>query len=144
MVDIYDKEGNLTAQFPQFIGEEYDETYFYYSQYFPAGKDALWGLVDSKFQEVLPFRYKEVTRLGYQYVRVVTTDDQTKIIDFSGKEVVSGPYELIEVVGDGLFKFYASNPDNIDELIVGYIDLYGNTTATKIELEKMNAWLKRR
>ncbi|MBO4646257.1 MAG: WG repeat-containing protein [Bacteroidales bacterium] len=144
MVDIYDKEGNLTAQFPQFTGEEYDETYFYYSQYFPAGKDALWGLVDSKFQEVLPFRYKEVTWLGYQYVRVVTTDGQTKIIDFSGKEVVSGPYELIEVVGDGLFKFYASNPDNIDELIVGYIDLYGNTTATQAQIDKMNAWMKRR
>ncbi len=142
--DIYDKNGHLVAQFPQFKGEEYDATLFYYSQYFPAGKDGLWGLVDSKFKEVLPFRYKEVTWLGQQYVSVVTTDGQTKIIDFSGKEVVSGPYEVVELVADGLFKFYTGNPDVADEIMVGYIDIYGNTTATKIELEKMNAWLKRR
>ena len=134
----------MVAQFPQFKGEEYDETFFYYSQYFPAGKDGLWGLVDSKFKEVLPFRYKEVTWLGSQYASVVTSDEQTKIIDFSGKEVVSGPYELVEMVGDGLFKFYTGSPDTSDELIVVYIDIYGNTTATKAQIDKMTAWMKRR
>ena len=140
--DIYDKKGNLVAQFPQFEGEEYGETFFYYSQYFPAGKDGLWGLVDSNFQEVLPFRYKDAMWLGEQYAFVVTTDGQSKIIDFSGKEVVSGPYVLVEVVGDGLFKFYASNHYDGDEMIVGYIDIYGNTTATKSEMEKMKSWQK--
>lgn len=142
--DIYDKKGNLVVQFPQIKGEEYDATLFYYSQYFPVGKNGLWGLVDSNFQVVLPFRYKEVTWLGQQYVSVVTTDGQTKIIDFSGKEVVSGPYEVVELVADGLFKFYTGNPDVADEIMVGYVDIYGNTTATKTEMEKMNAWLKRR
>lgn len=142
--DIYDKSGRFVVHFQQFKGMEYDEGTTYSSNYSAAMQDSLWGFVDKDLKTVIPFRYKEATYLGHGYGRVRTADGQTLCIDMSDRTVISGPYEYVSPVSDDLFKFYASNPKDGDEIIVGFVDIYGNSTASKKQLEKMNAWSQQR
>lgn len=140
--DIYDKKGQLVAQFPQFRGEEYDDGYEYYSNYFSVAEDSLWGIVDSAFKTVIPLRYKEATYIGHNFVRVVTVDGQTQVIDMTGKVVINGPYGYVNPVSEDLFMFHCTNPDDYDDIIYGFVDIYGNTTASKGQLAQMKAWQK--
>lgn len=141
--DIYNKEGRLVAHFTRLIGMDYDEGIEYSSNYLAVLKDSMWGFVDSNFKTVVPFRYKEAKYLGYGYGSVVTTDGQTQFINMSGNTVVSGPYELLYPASADLFKFYTVNPKDYGDMIVGYIDIHGNSTADKAQLEQMRAWLKK-
>ena len=61
----------------------------------------------------------------------------------SGNIVVSGPYELLYPAAADLFKFYTVNPKDYGDMIVGYIDIHGNSTANKAQLEQMKSWLNK-
>ena len=53
---------------------------------------------------------------------------------------LDGPYEDLQPIGDDLFFFYTGNPGDRSDQIFGYVDLYGNTTATPAQLATMEKW----
>ena len=144
--DIYDRQGRMLKHFQQFRGIIFDpvEVSDFYGEYFAVMQDSLWGIVDRNLQTVLPCRYKEASHIGNGCCRVVGADGRPSFIDLKGKPLITGPYEELFPEADGLFKFYTGNPDDYEEIIVGYVDLYGNTTATRAQLEKMNKWMKKK
>lgn len=143
MYDIYDRQGHLVAHY-----QRVDEMGLYYGvrdihiSYLAVAKDSLWGVVDSNFNTVLPFRYKDARYLGYNYVRVEDADGKPSYIDLSGNVVVSGPYEELTPLTENIFSFWTGNP-YAKGSIFGYVDLYGNTTASEAEMEQMRMWMKR-
>lgn len=54
---------------------------------------------------------------------------------------ISGPYEGLVPITDDLFEFFTGNPGDRGDHIFGYVDLYGNTTATPSQLVTMEKWL---
>ena len=142
--NIYNLNGEQVARFSHLKCTDYDEGDSYHSPYFAVIQDSLWGFVDSNFHIVVPLQYKEASYLGYGYGRVVNSDKQVSVIDMSGKTVISGPYEYITPISNDLFRFYVSNPKNGNDIISGYVDLYGNTTASRKQQEKIEAWSQQR
>ncbi|MBQ7062250.1 MAG: WG repeat-containing protein [Bacteroidales bacterium] len=143
--DIYDRNGHLVKHFQQFKGVLYDDGGItnINDGFFAVMKDSLWGIVDSNFNTVLPFRCEDATYLGYGCFRMVGANGKTTFVDTKGKPICDGPYDDIYPQADGLYKFYTANPDNYEEMIVGYIDRYGNSTATLKQLKQMKAWQRR-
>lgn len=144
--DLYDRQGRLLKHYQQFGGIIFDpeEVSDFNGEYFAVMQDSLWGIVDRNFNTVLPFRYKDASYIGNGCCRVVGADGRPSFVDLKGKPLITGPYQELFPEADGLFKFYTGNPDDYEEIIVGYVDLYGNTTATQAQLEKMNKWMKKR
>lgn len=145
LCDIYDRSGSLVASFHLMKDViDYDEEVGTYScDHFVVMKDSLWGIADSNFKIVLPCRYNDLTYLGHGIAKVVNPDESASVIDLTGKVLVEGPYQDIKLVSDQLFKFYTFNPDKYEEMIVGFVDIYGNSTATKEQIAKMQSWMKR-
>lgn len=141
--DLYDRQGRLLKHYQQFKGIMIDEDNDFYGEYFAVMQDSLWGIVDRNLNTVLPFRYKKASYIGNGCCRVVGADGRPSFIDLKGKPILTGPYEELYPEADGLFKFYTGNPDNYEEIIVGYVDRHGNTTATPAQLEKMKVWMKK-
>ncbi len=54
---------------------------------------------------------------------------------------INGPYESLDTLFDGLFLFYTDNPGDRGDYIFGYVDIYGNTTATPTQLATMEKWM---
>ncbi len=61
--------------------------------------------------------------------------------DSASLPAISGPYESLIPVTDDLFEFFTSNPGDRGDHIFGYVDLYGNTTATPSQLATMEKWI---
>lgn len=59
----------------------------------------------------------------------------------SHSSFIDGPYEDLHPVADDLFFFYTGNPGDRSDQLFGYVDLYGNTTATPAQLATMEKWL---
>ncbi len=144
--DIYDRKGALIASFQNATVAtyfNYEESIFsVYSDYSTVMEDSLWGIVDSNFNIVLPCRYKELNYMGNGFARTINDDGSISVIDLSGKVIIQGPYQDIFTVNDQLFKFYAYDTKNYDKKIVGYVDIFGNTTATATQTAQMKAWIK--
>ena len=66
------------------------------------------------------------------YVKLSTLHSPLSTID--------GPYEELHPVADDLFFFYTGNPGDRSDQIFGYVDIYGNTTATPSQLATMEKW----
>lgn len=143
--DIFDKKGTLVSSYQQilelFIEDE--EISFFDNDHFVVMKDSLWGIADSNFNLVLPYRYNELYYLGHGFAQVVNADESATLIDLSGKTIIEGPYHYFERVTDQLFKFYTYSPDNYEDMVAGFIDIFGNSTATKADISKMKSWIKR-
>lgn len=144
--DIYDLSGKLMASFQQtpvayFVDIE-DEVGSFHNDHIAVMKDSLWGIVDSNFNLVLPCRYKELEYLGHGFAKIVNDDNSASIIDLTGRVILQGPYQVFSIVNDQLFKFYSYNPANYGDMIVGFADIFGNTTATPAQTAKMQAWMK--
>lgn len=146
--DIFDKNGRLIANYQEIIGLNDDRINEFHSDYIAVMKDSKWGFVDGNFKTVIPCQYNDAFYLGYGYGRVSESDalgiSKAHFIDMSGKTIVQGPYDDISPLTKTLFKFYTTNPDNYDDMIVGFVDIYGNTTATTAQINKMKNWLKRK
>ena len=54
---------------------------------------------------------------------------------------ISGPYESLIPITDDLFQFITGNPGDRGDNIFGFVDIYGNTTATPPQLATMEKWL---
>lgn len=61
--------------------------------------------------------------------------------DSASRPAISGPYESLVPIADDLFEFFTGNPGDRGNHIFGYVDLYGNTTATPSQLATMEKWL---
>lgn len=61
--------------------------------------------------------------------------------DSASRPAISGPYEGLIPITDDLFEFFTGNPGDRGDHIFGYVDLYGNTTATPSQLATMEKWL---
>ena len=139
---IFDTKGNLTAR--------YDEVYDFEES--PSGfpvrnKGGKWGFLDNNLRLSIPMRYKDITQLDKNVFSVLLDDGQRGLIDTTGRMLFHGPYHSIERVCDGIFRVYSFyNTDNDRETtpyISGFIDLYGNTTLTDKETERMKHWKER-
>ena len=54
---------------------------------------------------------------------------------------IKGPYESLIPITNDLFQFITGNPGDRGNHIFGYVDIYGNTTATPSQLATMEKWL---
>ena len=54
---------------------------------------------------------------------------------------INGPYEYLKPLTEDLFFFSTGNPGDRGDYIFGYVDRYGNTTATPAQLATMEKWL---
>lgn len=141
--DIYDKKGSLIASFQEVkdLIDNEEEVSTRNFDHFVVMKDSLWGIADSNFNIVLPCRYDSVEYLDQGLARVTNPDGSTSIIDMTGKVIVTGPYEYLFMITPELFKFLTFNPDNNEYMIVGFVDIYGNTTVTPEQTQQMKQWL---
>ena len=101
-------------------------------------KDGKYGIVDTVGRIVVPFTSDVPFPL----------DD--KEIPFPPDTIeaeppvppISGPYEHIYPLSEDLFEFSTGNPIDRSDHITGYVDRYGNTTATPSQLATMEKWIK--
>lgn len=59
----------------------------------------------------------------------------------ASRPAISGPYESLIPITADLFQFFTDTPNDRSDHIFGYVDLYGNTTATPSQLSTMEKWL---
>lgn len=142
--DVYNRKGHLVAQFDniQWSEDEYNECIN--NKVFAVNKDSLWGFVDSDMNLIIPYRYKNADYpISDQYCEVTMDDDEKAIIDLSGNIVVKGPYQWLYPVGRDLFCFvsYSHGKGRDRVSIYGYVDRYGNSTASKKEMKLMKVWM---
>lgn len=78
-------------------------------------------------------RLRELDRKGWMPVE--------RPQDSASQLAISGPYQGFIPVTDDLFEFLTDNPGDRGNHIFGYVDLYGNTTATPSQLATMEKWL---
>lgn len=78
-------------------------------------------------------RLRELDRKGWMPVE--------RSQDSASQLAISGPYQGFIPVTDDLFEFFTGNPGDRSDQLFGYVDLYGNTTATPAQLATMEKWL---
>ena len=139
--DIYDHSGRLLKRFEYLTVFEDEDILWYDLPAFAAQKDSLWGLVDSDFNTILPFQYKELRVQDSSRAFTRLANGNNAIIDYKGNIIIEGPFNSITPVCNGIYECSTFIPDNHD-WIVGYIDLWGHTTLSRKELKKARQCFK--
>lgn len=138
--DIYDSKGNFMDRYDEINSHGVDDSYIS-PTYFSVRKDSLWGFVDSNFNRMVPCRYKEAAPTDFNYGIVILDNGNMAIIDMTGKTIAQGPFDVIYPEGKDFFGFGTWSPDGTKN-ISGYIDAYGNCTASPEEMALMTSWVK--
>lgn len=80
----------------------------------PYQRNDLWGLVERGVANgILTPRYPSMTPLGNGYFDVSQRDSIVAIIDSTGKETISLPYNITLFTGNGLFRYTNNEGDHI-------------------------------
>ena len=141
---IFDLNGHLLDIYPYDYNYE-DEGVGWVTKYTVVRKNGLNGIVDSNWNLIMPFKFKEEIWFVDINHFAVQFDDGTKgIADIKGNILFKAPCRWIDPLGNGIYKVYTDDPGNNKNYINGFCDIYGNTTLTDEEYAKMQRWQKQR
>jgi len=112
---------------------------------FPICQNGRWGFVNHNWRTVVPPRYRELEQLDKFHFSVLLDDGQRAIIDIVGTTVVQGPYLKFRRFCDGIYRAYSHYNNGKDRdknpQLKGFVDIYGSTSFTPEELERMKKWM---
>ncbi|MBP5189428.1 MAG: WG repeat-containing protein [Bacteroidales bacterium] len=140
---VYDGQGNRVAEFGKLLYFSEMDGKDDYKGMYVAYKDGFAGVVDTNFETVLPFIYQEVDFQNYDYFSVVMADGRRAVIDRKGNIIVEYEYDNVFASTKSFFSFSMFDPDR-NGIINGYFDIYGNSTATPEQQQRIRQWIERR
>ncbi len=138
---VFDIKGNLLDSY-SYIDDFCCEEPL--SKYITVKKNGLYGLVDSCWNLVMPFKFKnELSAVDNNHFLTDLGDGIKGLVDLNGKILFKVPFDWIISHGNGIYS--GNSYDSKDrKKIVGFADIYGNTTLTKEEYATMQRWNKQR
>lgn len=93
--------------------------------------------LEENHHDLKPFKHGRLRKLDKSgWMPVEKTEDSVSRMS------IKGPYEDLIPIADDLFLFITGDPGDRRNNIFGYVDIYGNTTATPSQLATMEKWLK--
>ena len=138
---VFDIKGNLLDSY-SYIDDFCCEEPL--SKYITVKKNGLYGLVDSCWNLVMPFKFKnELSAVDNNHFLTDLGDGIKGLVDLNGKILFKAPFDWVFSHGNGIYS--GNSYDSKDRnKIVGFADIYGNTTLTKEEYATMQRWNKQR
>jgi TonB family protein len=113
------------------------------SKYITVKKNGLYGLVDSCWNLVMPFKFKnELSAVDNNHFLTDLGDGIKGLVDLNGKILFKAPFDWFFSHGNGIYS--GNSYGDRKNKIVGFADIYGNTTLTKEEYATMQRWNKQR
>lgn len=93
--------------------------------------------LEENHHDLKPFKHGRLHKLDKSgWMPVDKTEDSVSQL------AIKGPYEDLIPITDDLSLFITGDPGDRGNNIFGYVDIYGNTTATPSQLATMEKWLK--
>ena len=122
---VYDGKGNKIATYQSTY---YDFEEDYGLERMPFEVDGSFSLLDIKENKILPFRYKEMNLVDGKHFAVKLDDGSKSLIDNEGNIIFKAPFEWIDYIGFGMYKFAVSTGPGHDDITVHFADEKGNST----------------
>ncbi len=143
---VLDTEGGFVERYDCI--ETDPDSYGYAEGGFPICKNGRWGFVNHNWRTVVPPLYLELEQLDKFHFSVLLDDGQRAIIDIVGTTVAQGPFLKFHLLCDGIYTAYSHfNTDkdrNKTPQLTGFVDIYGSTSFTPEELERMKKWMQKK
>ena len=140
---VFDIKGNLLDSYSYYIDVCCDEEPL--SKYITVKKNGLYGLVDSCWNLVMPFKFKnELSAVDNNHFLTDLGDGIKGLVDLNGKILFKAPFDWVISHGNGIYSGNSNDSKDRKNKIVGFADIYGNTTLTKEEYATMQRWNKQR
>jgi TonB family protein len=137
---VFDIKGNLLDSY-SYIDDFCCEEPL--SKYITVKKNGLYGLVDSCWNLVMPFKFKnELSAVDNNHFLTDLGDGIKGLVDLNGKILFKTPFDWVFSHGNGIYS--GNSYGDRKNKIVGFADIYGNTTLTKEEYATMQRWNKQR
>ncbi|MBP5326561.1 MAG: WG repeat-containing protein [Bacteroidales bacterium] len=141
--DVYDTKGHMVSRFDEIRLQEAEFSNNVCPLYYAVKQGDLWGFADSDFNIVVPCRYQDAWMDNFGYGIVELDNGHHAVIDMKGKIIVEGPYDNLTPLGKNFFEFYSWDNSGSRKSFSGYLDAYGNSTATPEDIKVMQSWLDR-
>lgn len=139
---VFDIKGNLLDSY-SYIDDFCCEEPL--SKYITVKKNGLYGLVDSCWNLVMPFKFKnELSAVDNNHFLTDLGDGIKGLVDLNGKILFKTPFDWVISYGNGIYSGNSYDSKDRKNKIVGFADIYGNTTLTKEEYATMLRWNKQR
>lgn len=139
---VFDIKGNLLDSY-SYIDDFCCEEPL--SKYITVKKNGLYGLVDSCWNLVMPFKFKnELSAVDNNHFLTDLGDGIKGLVDLNGKILFKAPFDWFFSHGNGIYSGNSYDSRDRKNKIVGFADIYGNTTLTKEEYATMQRWNKQR
>lgn len=139
---VFDIKGNLLDSY-SYINDFCCEEPL--SKYITVKKNGLYGLVDSCWNLVMPFKFKnELSAVDNNHFLTDLGDGIKGLVDLNGKILFKVPFDWVISHGNGIYSGNSYDSRDRKNKIVGFADIYGNTTLTKEEYATMQRWNKQR
>ncbi len=139
---VFDIKGNLLDSY-SYINDFCCEEPL--SKYITVKKNGLYGLVDSCWNLVMPFKFKnELSAVDNNHFLTDLGDGIKGLVDLNGKILFKAPFDWVFSLGNGIYSGNSYDSRDRKNKIVGFADIYGNTTLTKEEYATMQRWNKQR
>ncbi len=139
---VFDIKGNLLDSY-SYIDDFCCEEPL--SKYITVKKNGLYGLVDSCWNLVMPFKFKnELSAVDNNHFLTDLGDGIKGLVDLNGKILFKAPFDWVISHGNGIYSGNSYDSKDRKNKIVGFADIYGNTTLTKEEYATMQRWNKQR
>lgn len=139
---VFDIKGNLLDSY-SYIDDFCCEEPL--SKYITVKKNGLYGLVDSCWNLVMPFKFKnELSAVDNNHFLTDLGDGIKGLVDLNGKILFKAPFDWVISHGNGIYSGNSYDSRDRKNKIVGFADIYGNTTLTKEEYATMQRWNKQR
>ena len=130
------EDGNTTICIYNGKGQQiarYKSTYFDFEEYYglermPFEVDGLFTLLDIKENRLLPFRYKEMNLVDAKHFAVKLDDGSNALIDNEGNIILKAPFEWVDYLGYGIYKFVVSSGPGDDDITVHFANEKGKST----------------
>ncbi|MBR1550643.1 MAG: hypothetical protein IJ634_08425 [Bacteroidales bacterium] len=151
LIMSWEKVGLIDKEMRCVLPMEYDNVFAcmascyapYIHRWFRTGraclrKEGKYGIVDTAGRIIAPFSSGEPFEFD-------DDDDLFPLDTIDAEEPtppISAPYEHSYPLSEDLFEFATRNPGDRSDYITGYVDRYGNTTATPEQLATMEKWTK--
>ena len=139
---VFDIKGNLLDSY-SYIDDFCCEEPL--SKYITVKKNGLYGLVDSCWNLVMPFKFKnELSAVDNNHFLTDLGDGIKGLVNLNGKILFKAPFDWVISHGNGIYSGNSYDSKDRKNKIVGFADIYGNTTLTKEEYATMQRWNKQR
>ena len=139
---VFDIKGNLLDSY-SYIDDFCCEEPL--SKYITVKKNGLYGLVDSCWNLVMPLKFKnELSAVDNNHFLTDLGDGIKGLVNLNGKILFKAPFDWVISHGNGIYSGNSYDSKDRKNKIVGFADIYGNTTLTKEEYATMLRWNKQR